>query len=562
MSRGIRLCSVLCVASFLGAILLLSLSCAGREARETDGGITVEEVKCAEALIGLEFSPAERDSMIEGLEEHAESYAALRGVEIDNSVPPALRFSVLTPQDVLKPRANPSVPIPTVTVERPGDPSELALMSVLQLSELLRTRRVTSTELTMTYLDRLKQFGDSLECVVTLTEDLALEQARRADEEIAAGTYRGPLHGIPYGIKDLFAVEGYPTTWGAAPYSEQVRDETATVARKLEDAGAVLVAKLTLGALAWGDVWFGGMTRNPWNLEQGSSGSSAGSASATAAGLVGFAIGTETWGSIVSPCTRCGVTGLRPTFGRVSRAGAMALSWSMDKVGPICRTVDGCALVFDAIHGPDGIDLTVVDLPYAYDPNIRVDELRVGYTEKLFAEEYGNRDNDLAALEVLRSLDMELVPISLPDLPVMSMAVILEAEAAAAFDELTRSGRDDMMVRQIKNAWPNVFRAARFIPAVEYIQANRLRTLAMREMEELMKEIDVYLAPSFGGDNLLLTNLTGHPCVVVPDGFDDEGGPTSISFMGGLFDEATVLAVARAYQHASGFHLRHPKGFD
>jgi Asp-tRNA(Asn)/Glu-tRNA(Gln) amidotransferase A subunit family amidase len=543
-------------------MLLLDLSCAGQENREVGETIALDAVESAERLIGLRFSGAERDSMLEGLVDHLENFEEIRSVGIDNSVPPALRFSVLTPHAVPKIRANPPVPIPAGRVERPADPAELAFMSVLELSELLRTKRITSLELTGLYMDRLKRFGESLECVVTLTEDLALEQARRADEEIAAGSYRGPLHGIPYGIKDLFAVPGYPTTWGAAPYKDQVRDEMATVARRLEEAGAVLVAKLTLGALAWGDVWFGGKTRNPWNTEQGSSGSSAGSASATAAGLVGFSIGTETWGSIVSPCTRCGVSGLRPTFGRVSRAGAMALSWSMDKVGPICRTVDGCALVFDAIHGPDGIDLTVVDLPFVYDPRMPVEKLRVGFTESLFGEDYGNRENDLASLEVLRSLGIELIPVSLPELPVMPMAIILEAEAAAAFDELTQSGRDDMMVRQIKNAWPNVFRAARFIPAVEYIQANRLRTLAMKQMEDIMRDLDVYVAPSFGGDNLLLTNLTGHPCVVVPNGFNEGGGPTSISFMGGLFDEASVLAVARAFQEASGFHLRHPEGFN
>lgn len=549
-------------ALYLAIIPLVCLSCAGREVRETESEINAESVSSAETLIGLEFSQAERDSMIESLQEHLESFETMRGVDIDNSVAPALRFGVQLPGPGPRIAAKPPIPIPPGRVERPDEPAEMAFMSVLELSELVRTKQVTSTELTELYIDRLKRFGDSLECVVTLTEDLAMEQARRADREMAAGTYRGPLHGIPYGIKDLFSIPDYPTTWGAMPYKDQVRNEKATVARKLEEAGAVLVAKLTLGALAWGDVWFGGKTRNPWNLEQGSSGSSAGSASATAAGLVGFSIGTETWGSIVSPCTRCGVTGLRPTFGRVSRAGAMALSWSMDKVGPICRTVDGCAFVFDAIRGTDGIDLTVVDAPYSYAPNMRLDEIRVGYTEELFEEEYENRENDLASLDVLRSLGIELMPVSLPEMPVMPMAVILEAEAAAAFDELTRSGRDDMMVRQIKNAWPNVFRAARFIPAVEYIQANRLRTLLMKEMEVLMRDLDVYVAPSFGGDNLLLTNLTGHPCVVAPNGFNEEGEPTSISFIGGLFDESSLLAVAHAYQKASGFHLKHPDGFN
>jgi Asp-tRNA(Asn)/Glu-tRNA(Gln) amidotransferase A subunit family amidase len=422
----------------------------------------------------------------------------------------------------------------------------------------MRRKKITSTELTRLYLDRLKEYGPKLECVITLTEDLALRQAKRADEEIAAGKYRGPLHGIPYGAKDLFAVRGYRTTWGAAPYVDQMIDDDAAVIEKLEAAGAVLVAKLTLGALAWGDVWYGGMTRNPWNLEEGSSGSSAGSASATAAGLVAFAIGTETWGSIVSPCTRCGVTGLRPTYGRVSRSGAMALSWSMDKIGPICRSVEDCAIVFKEILGPDGVDQSVVDVPFAYRPGVSLDKLRIGFTEKLFQEDYENKTRDAATLGTLEGLGANLIPIDLPDYPVESLAFILSAEAAAAFDELTRSNKDDLMVRQIKNAWPNVFRASRFIPAVEYIQANRVRNQLIVEMARIMEDIDVYVAPSFGGDNLLLTNLTGHPCVVLPNGFDDRGCPVSVTFVGRLYDEGTLLAVAKSYQDATEFHKKHP----
>jgi Asp-tRNA(Asn)/Glu-tRNA(Gln) amidotransferase A subunit family amidase len=415
--------------------------------------------------------------------------------------------------------------------------------------------------LTELYLNRLKKHGPTLECVVTLTEALAIEQAERADLEIAAGKYRGPLHGIPYGAKDLLAVRGYKTTWGAMPYKGQVIDEDATVIKKLEEAGAVLVAKLTLGALAWGDVWYGGMTRNPWDLEEGSSGSSAGSASATAAGLVAFAIGTETWGSIVSPSTRCGTTGLRPTYGRVSRTGAMALSWSMDKIGPICRTVEDCAIVFKAILGPDGVDQSVADLPFDYSATVDLRKLRVGYTKALFEEEYDNREADAATLEALERLGVDLIPIELPDYPVESLAFILSAEAAAAFDELTRSGKDDLLVRQIKNAWPNVFRSSRLIPAVEYIQANRIRYKVIQSMETTLENVDVYVAPSFGGDNLLLTNLTGHPCVVLPNGFDEDGAPVSISFIGRLFDEGTVLAVAKVYQDATDFHTTHPPMF-
>ncbi|RMH75023.1 MAG: amidase, partial [Calditrichaeota bacterium] len=442
-------------------------------------------------------------------------------------------------------------------VELPQNREDLAFYSVAELAALIKSRKISSLELTRFFLERLKKYGPRLECVITLTEELALEQARRADAEIAAGKYRGPLHGIPYGAKDLLAVRGYPTTWGAMPYKDQVIDEDATVIQRLEEAGAVLVAKLTLGALAWGDVWFGGKTRNPWNLEQGSSGSSAGSAAATAAGLVPFAIGTETWGSIVSPSTRCGVTGLRPTFGRVSRTGAMALSWSMDKIGPICRTVEDCAIVFNAIYGPDGIDQSVVDLPFNYSPDIDITRLRIGYLKSAFEADHETKPFDDAALEVLRSMGVELIPIELPELPTWNLSFILTAEAAAAFDELTRSNRDDLMVRQIKNAWPNVFRHSRFIPAVEYINANRIRYLLIQEMDKVMRQVDVYVAPSFG-ENLLLTNLTGHPCVVVPNGFKEDGTPVSISFIGKLYGEAEVLAVAKRYQEATGFHRKHP----
>jgi Asp-tRNA(Asn)/Glu-tRNA(Gln) amidotransferase A subunit family amidase len=409
------------------------------------------------------------------------------------------------------------------------------------------------------YIERLKRFDSQLLCVVSFTEARALEAAKRADEEIAKGKYRGMLHGIPYGAKDLLAVKGTKTTWGSVPYKEQTIDETATVVQRLDDAGAVLIAKLTLGELAWGDVWFGGMTRNPWDLEDGSSGSSAGSASATSAGCVAFAIGTETWGSIVSPSTRCGVTGLRPTFGRVSRAGAMALSWSMDKIGPICRTVEDCAIVLDVIDGPDGVDAAVVDAPFVYSARTKLSDLKVGYVKSMFDEDYPNKANDAAVLDKLRELGATLVPVELPKIPAQSLTCILTVEAATAFEDLTRLNRDDQMVRQIKNAWPNTLRAARFIPAVEYIQANRARTLLMREFDAL--PVDVYITPAFGGDNLLYTNLTGHPSVVLPNGFNEDGNPTSITFMGRLFEEGKVLAVAKAYQDATNWHLKHPPTF-
>ena len=543
------------LAVVAGAVVIL----AGVEAEKSN--ISESVVASAEQLIGLTFSSAERDSMIDDLADNLESYQNLRAIELDNSVPPSIQFNPIPVGFEVPHGGSRLVAGPPSIEDAPSDAEELAFYSVRDLSELIRTRKITSTELTKLYLARLKKYGPKLECVITLTEELALEQARRADEEIAAGKHRGYLHGIPYGAKDLLAVAGYKTTWGAEPYKDQIREETATVVKKLEEAGAVLVAKLTLGALAWGDVWYGGMTRNPWDLEQGSSGSSAGPASATAAGLVAFAIGTETWGSIVSPSTRCGTTGLRPTYGRVSRAGAMALSWSMDKIGPICRTVEDCALVFDAIRGPDGIDQSVLDAPFDYDSRVDLASLRIGYLKEAFEEDYSFKDTDAATLETLRELGVELVPIELPDLPVYSMAFVLSAEAAAAFDELTRSGRDDLMVRQIKNAWPNVFRSSRFIPAVEYIQANRLRHELIQQMHDLMEGVDLYITPSFGGGNLLLTNLTGHPCVVLPNGFDDEGHPRSISFIGRLYDEATILEVANSYQKATDFHLKHPALF-
>ncbi|HLP44776.1 MAG TPA: amidase, partial [Candidatus Kapabacteria bacterium] len=448
---------------------------------------------------------------------------------------------------------------PLPEVKAPANLDDLAFAPVTVLASLIKSRQVTSVQLTEMYLKRLKQYGPKLYCVITLTEELARAQARQADQEIAAGHYRGPLHGIPWGAKDLLAAKGIKTTWGSPPYKDLVPDIDAAVVKRLAEAGAVLVAKLSVGELAWGDVWTGGKTRNPWDIEQGSSGSSAGPASATAAGLVGFAIGTETWGSIVSPSTRCGVTGLRPTFGRVSRYGCMALSWTMDKIGPICRSVEDCALVFNAIYGPDGQDLAVKDFPFNWNPALDIKTLRIGYLAKAFEKDSKTKKYDMAVLETLRSLGVTLKPIELPDFPVNSLGFILSAEAAAAFDELTRSGRDDLMVRQERDAWPNVFRHSRLIPAVEYIQANRFRTELMQKMALLFKDIDVYIAPTFGGDNLLLTNLTGHPCVVTPNGFDEKNHPLSITFIGNLFDEVKTLVVAKAYQDATGFHLQHPK---
>jgi len=512
-----------------------------------------------ENLAGLTFTQTERDTLLQGLKVLKGRYDTLRTVDLKNSVPVPLYFNPRLPGQEL-PMGKDKYLFQVIPTERPDNLEDCAFYTIGQLAYLIRTRQVTSLELTTLYLDRLKRHGPELECVITITEELALEQARRADKEIQTGKYRGPLHGIPYGAKDLLSVPGYKTTWGAVPYKDQALDETATVVKKLEEAGAVLLAKLTLGALAWGDVWFGGMTRNPWNTEQGSSGSSAGPGSATAAGLVAFAIGSETWGSIVSPSTRNGVTGLRPTFGTVSKAGAMALSWSMDKLGPMCRSIDDCSLVYSVIKGTDGLDHSVVDVPFQVPDKKALKELRVGYIESAF-EDTSTTDNDRAVLEKLEELGFELIPIELPEFPTSSLSFLLSVEAAAAFDDLTRSNRDDEMVRQVKWAWPNSFRQARHVPAVEYIQANRARVVLNQEMAELFKDIDVYVAPSFWGDNLLRTNLTGHPCVVLPNGFNKKGSPTSISFMGDLYRDGEVVAVAHAFQRATDWHKKYPGKF-
>jgi len=525
--------------------------------------ITTEILSEAEKIAGLEFSEEEREAMIRGLNRNLRSFEQLREQPIPNEVPPALVFDPVLPGMKVPTEVRPFRSTRPRGVVRPARLEEVAFWPLTHLSELIRSGQVSSLDLTGMYLDRLKRHGPTLECVVTLTEELALDQARRADEELAVGRYRGPLHGIPWGGKDLLSVRGYRTTWGAKPFEDQVFDEDATVVRRLEVAGAVLVAKLTLGALAMGDYWFGGRTRNPWDLEQGSSGSSAGSASATVAGLVGFSIGTETLGSIVSPSTRCGASGLRPTFGRVSRAGAMALSWSMDKLGPICRSAEDCALVLNAIHGGDGVDPTARTVPFNWDAERSLSGLRIGYFKNAFeAEESRTREFDGQALDALRGLGVDPVPVELPEsYPMGALRIILNAESAAAFDELTRSGQDDLLVRQTSGSWPNSFRQARLIPAVEFIQANRVRTMVMGALDQALKGVDVFITPSYGGDVLLMTNLTGHPVAVVPSGFDEEGRPVSISFVGGLWKDAEALRVAHAWQEATGHHTKYPPLF-
>jgi Asp-tRNA(Asn)/Glu-tRNA(Gln) amidotransferase A subunit family amidase len=539
-------------------VTVITLSC--KKQQSTDE-ITVNTIASAEQMMGLDFTPAERDSMLSGLQDVIKDYEKIRNYPLANNIPPALLFNPLPSGFKPDMRQNPILWDLPENVTLPDNKNDLAFYSVAELSVLIRQRKISSVGLTQFCIERLKKYGDTLQCVITLTEDLALRQARQADEDIKKGIYRSPLHGIPYGVKDLLSLEGYPTTWGAEPYQDQVFGETATVIKRLEESGAVLVAKLTLGALAMDDIWFGGQTKNPWDLNQGSSGSSAGSASATAAGLVPFAIGTETWGSIVSPATRCGTTGLRPTFGRVSRYGAMALAWTMDKIGPICRSAEDCALVFNVIRGQDEKDPFTIPAAFNYKPQTDLSKLKVGFLEDLFKTNYFNRANDSICLEVFRSLGAELIPVELPDsIPTAALNIILWAEASAAFDELTRSNRDSLLRLQTKSAWPNFFRQGRFIPAVEYINANRLRTLLIQELDNLFSKYDVIICPSFEGDQLLMTNLTGHPCVVLPNGFI-EGHPASISLLGNLFDEATILSVAKAYQEATAWDEQHPSFF-
>src|SRR5437773_4991929 len=538
----------------------------------TGAEITVDTIASAEEVAGIHFDPAERELMLDGLKQQEQRIEALHKVSLANSVSPAIVFDPLPPgkQVKIEPR-RPMVRSKVAPRTVPTDIDDLAFLPVTELSELVRRQRVTSLELTQMYLARLKKYDPVLRCVITLTEDRAFTQARAADEEIRRGRYRGPLHGIPWGAKDLLAVRGYKTTWGAGPYKDQVIDTDATVVQRLDEAGAVLVAKLTLGELAQGDIWFGATTKNPWKIDQGSSGSSAGPASATAAGLVGFSIGSETLGSISSPSTRCGTTGLRPTFGRVPRTGAMALSWTMDKLGPICRSVEDCAIVLDAIYGPDGQDNTVIAAPYHWNANLSPKKLRIGYVKTAFDTPqtdpadpkrtlHASKKFDDAALDVLKSMGINLIPVDLPDAPYDPMRIILNAEAAAAFDDLTRSDRDKELVQQGKNDWQNSFRTSRFIPAVDYVNANRLRSIAIQKWDELMKTVDVIVTPTGAANlsQLVATNLTGHPAVILPNGFRDDGTPVSLTFLGGLFEEAKLLAVARAYQDATGFHLRHP----
>jgi Asp-tRNA(Asn)/Glu-tRNA(Gln) amidotransferase A subunit family amidase len=614
-------CSRAGIVSPLMPGILYTLAAQAQEPAATDQSkppkITPEMIDQAAVLAGIgPFTADQKQMMLEGLVDQNGSYKAIRKLHLPNSVAPAYVFhpqpAMSSGQSIgLEIKRSSSSWMPDTSITAPANLEELAFASVTELASLVQTRKVTSLALTRMYLDRLKRYDSRLHFAINLTDERALAQAKAADEEIAAGNYRGPLHGIPWGAKDLLAVKGYPTTWGAGGFEHQSINEDATVVERLDSAGAVLVAKLTLGALAMGDVWFGGRTRNPWNMEQGSSGSSAGPASAVAAGCVGFAIGSETLGSISSPSTRCGVTGLRPTFGFVPRTGAMALSWTMDKLGPIARSASDCALVLQAIYGPDGKDASVWPAEFLWSASVDWRSLRVGYLKSEFEpiapfkpedapagetakqkEERLKRDlerqagharraydqrYDQAALDKLHSMGVKLTPVELPKLPYGAMTPLLTAEAAAAFDELTLTGRDKLLTAQGSEDWPNAFREARFYPAVEYIQANRARSVAVEQVSALFKDYDILVTPT-SGMQLVVTNLTGHPSLIVPNGLrgsdapkppkvddgdnDDIGGPgtpVSLTFLAGHYQDAKLIAFGSAYQDATGFHKLHPK---
>lgn len=528
--------------------------------------ITKPILRDAAAVAGLSFTDDQLEVMLAGVNKLLPAYEYVRMIKFDNSVAPPLYFNPILPSTPIDRTKRPNRWSVQPRVERPKNLNEVAFWPVTGLSELIRTKQVTSVELTEMYLARLKKYNPDLFCAVTITDDLAMRQARAADEEIAAGRYRGPLHGIPWGIKDLASAKGYPTTWGAAPFKHRVLERDATVVSKLNDAGAVLIAKLATGELALDDIWFAGQTKNPWDLKMGSQGSSAGPGSATAAGVVGFSVGTETQGSIVAPSSICGVTGLRPTFGRVSRYGVMALAWSLDKTGPMCRSVEDCALVLSAIQGPDGHDLAVQDIPFNWDAHFDIRRLRVGYLKDAFSNTHQTAQvdaNDAAALAKIRSMGFNLIEVSLPQYAAIDFSMILWPEADAALRDPIEVQPEDL-VRQDRVAAQNSYR---LVPATDYINANRVRTLLMQEMAEIMSKVDVYVLPYDYADytpnpvaslNSVVTNLTGHPCVAVPHGFDEKGHPTSLWFIGKLYGEAEMLALAMAYQNATNWNLKHP----
>ncbi len=519
-------------------------------------GVTRATIAEAEKLAAVEFSDLERAQMLTTIGEEIERFRDRRAVELPNDLSPATIFRARQPETPVPFRSQ-AVPSTGEPGDLPDDDPAIAYAPLHRLANWIERGQLSSERLTAIYLERLKRIGPRLECVVTLTEERALAEAARADEELRDGRRRGPLHGIPWGAKDLFDTAGIRTTWGAEPYRDRVPQGDAMVVRRLQDAGCVLTSKLTLGALAYGDRWFGGRTRNPWKPETFSNGSSAGSAAAAAAGLVAFSLGTETLGSIVSPCMRCGTTGLRPTFGRVSRQGAMSLCWSLDKVGPIGRCVEDCALVLAAINGPDPRDPSCVNVPLDFDANRPAREFKVGYCPRWF--EKPATDLDRSALEALRRAGLDLVEIELPEWPYRTLLTILFVEAAAAFEELTLSGRDDELSWQDPEAWPNAFRQTRFAPAIEYVQAQRFRRQVCAMMHDRFENVHAMISPSFGGHMLLITNSTGHPSLTLRCGFKEDGTPHGITLWGRLFDEGTLCTIGMALEKELAVSERCPE---
>jgi Asp-tRNA(Asn)/Glu-tRNA(Gln) amidotransferase A subunit family amidase len=580
----------------LGATLLPGVLWAQLQQQSGTPRVTQAMLSDALALSGLTFADEDQRAMLQAVNQSLTRYDEVRAIKIPNDVAPPFYFSALTPGMKVS-RTKQPLRFSTPRVKRPANLEDVAFWPVTQLAQLIRTHQVTSVELTQMYLARLHRYNDRLNCVVTFLDDLAMAQAKQADADLKAGKHKSILHGIPWGAKDIIAVKGYKTTWGSGAYKDQMIDQEASVVEMLRDAGAVLVAKLTSGELAQGDQWFGGQTKNPWNLSEGSSGSSAGPGSATAAGLVGFSIGSETSGSILSPSGRCGVTGLRPTFGRVSRYGVMTLSWTQDRLGPLCRYAEDCAAVMSVIAKPDGRDLSVSEIPFNWNARLDIRKLKVGYLKDGFDETNDPvaKRNQEASMAQVEKLGVKLVEVKLPEGTMDASG--FNVESGAFFDELIRSGRDKQMTNPGR---AGSFRSSRVTPAVEYLQGQRVRAMMMAKLADAIGDVDVYLVPAnsggggFGGRgrggrgaaaaaaaaaggppaaapaanaarrpqatgrHFNMANIAGYPAISVPNGFADSGSPTAITFYGKPFSELEVLALTRAYQDASGFHLKHP----
>jgi len=541
--------------------------------------ITISDITSAEKLLGITYSNSEREQMVQNLEGQILSAKLRRGMELDNKIPMASKFDPRLPGFQMP--SSRSVKARENSIKLPKKEEDIAFSNVGEQGAWIKNGLITSRKLTQIYLDRIEKFNSKLECFATVTKDQALAEADAMDSLTSANINLGPLHGIPYGLKDLFDTKGVRTGWGAEPYKNRVPTEDAEIVKRLRAAGAVILGKTTLGALAYNDIWYGGRTKNPWNLNEGSSGSSAGSASATAAGLCSFAIGTETLGSITSPSQRCGTTGLRPTFGRVSRQGGMALCWSLDKVGPICRCVEDTGIVLSTLNGYDENDLSSIRAPFNFDTTENIKDLVIGYLPEAFGK--GATEVDRETLKVATSLGAKVKEVKLEDLPYMSLINILYAEAGAAFEQLTLSNEDDTLTWQDDGAWPNTFRKARFLSAVDHVQLDRLRYLVMKALDNLFSEIDVLIGPFDTGPMLVASNFTGHPCLHLRAGFEQlasrgaaslgegklntgEAGtgekflvPHGISLWGRLFEEEKILNFGMALEEELSVFKKRPE---